>query len=58
MSSRLMDAKKLSATALSQHVPLRPRESTTPLSWASWRKSRLVYWQPLSELSGIRLSSD
>ena len=32
MSSRLMVAKNDSATALSQHSPLRPTESTTPLA--------------------------
>ena len=34
-----MVAKKLSATALSQHSPLRPTESTTPLARASSAKS-------------------
>ena len=44
-----MVAKKISATALSQHSPFRPTESTTPLSRASSAKSPLVYWQPRSE---------
>ena len=39
-----MVAKKLSATALSQHSPLRPTERTTPLARANSAKSPLVYW--------------
>ena len=58
MSSLFIEAKNDSATALSQHVPLRPSDNKMPWSVASWRKSRLVYWHPLSELTGIRLSSD
>ena len=38
-----MVAKNDSATALSQHSPLRPTESTTPLARASSAKSPLVY---------------
>ena len=43
MSSRSMVAKNDSATALSQHSPLRPTESTTPLARASSAKSLPVY---------------
>ena len=44
-----MVAKKLSATALSQHSPANPTDNSTPLARASSAKSRLVYWQPRSE---------
>src|SRR5437870_827330 len=43
MSSRLMVAKKLSATALSQQSALRPTDNTTPWSAAKERNSVLVY---------------
>jgi hypothetical protein len=48
MSSRLSVAKNDSATASSQHSPLRPTESTTPLARPgparpSSAKSRLAY---------------
>jgi hypothetical protein len=48
MSSRLMVAKKLSATALSQHSPFLDTDRTTPFALARAAKSRLVYWQPRS----------
>ena len=43
MSSRLMVAKNDSATALSQHSPFLPTDSTTPLLRARSAKSLLVY---------------
>jgi hypothetical protein len=46
MSSRLMVAKNDSATALSQHSPLRPTDRTTPFSRARSAKSLLVYCIP------------
>ena len=41
MSSRLMVAKKLSATALSQHGPVIPTDRTRPLARARSRSSML-----------------
>src|SRR5689334_8260961 len=48
MSSRLMVAKKLSATALSQHSPFRATDRITPLALRRAASSVLVYWQPRS----------
>ena len=49
-----MVAKNDSATALSQHSPLRPTERTTPLVRANSVKSPLVYW---ADSSGRRNTS-
>jgi hypothetical protein len=57
-SSPLREAKKLSATALSQHWPLRPTDKVTWQSPARAANAAEVYWQPRSELSRIRLNSD
>src|SRR5215471_7715049 len=48
-SSVLMVAKKLSATALSQQLPLRLMLTVTPRLASAERYSSLVYWQPRSE---------
>lgn len=48
-SSRLMVAKSDSASALSQHCPVRPTDSRMPNSSARAANCWLVYWQPRSE---------
>ncbi|PJM80394.1 hypothetical protein CH313_28525 [Streptomyces sp. TSRI0384-2] len=48
-SSRLMVEKNDSASALSQHWPVRPTDSRTPNSVARAVYCWLVYWQPRSE---------
>src|SRR3981189_823904 len=49
ISSVFRVAKKDSATALSQHWPLRPTDSVTPRSLARLAYWVEVYWQPRSE---------
>ncbi len=57
-SSPLMEPKKLSASALSQHWPVRPCDRSIRQSAARAANAAEVHWQPRSELSRIRLNSD
>ncbi len=50
--------KNDSATALSQHDPVRPQDKRTSIERAARANSLDVYCDPRSELSRTRLSSD
>jgi hypothetical protein len=49
------DAQNDSASALSQHCPVRPLDKTTARSSASVAKSPLVSWQPRSAWNTTRV---
>jgi hypothetical protein len=58
MSSPLSEEENDSASALSQHWPVRPTDRVTSQSSASSAYAAEVYWQPRSELNRIRFNSD